>query len=463
MPGSLSKYFIDASCQEYAHPWTTACGKTMVGLGLHTLQESLRLYTTVYLVTFLMRGEKLSKANARKIILGIAQSTAFLAWSGFSYSMFICALRHVLGHFNVLTVSFLPSFLSSFTAIFIERPSRRTLLSLYVSNIATETLFKMGVWRGYFSPIPYGEVYIFAVSIAVLLYFFRSKTDKNEVIYTIFRYILGRHEETKAKKEDTSTDPKRIEAIKTQTTSGIRKSQRRTFNILWKSLQVYQEIIRYIKNLGKNSSCPHPHSCAHDILMGGLKSFNYGVCAQVILKMVLQMKRIFAKPKQIGSIIFKKENLNMAIFLGGFTALYKLVSCSLRRILNKDSNVYAIPAGLLASIAFAAYPDSTIALHFMWKALQILWNNAEKDRKVPKVRWFVIFLYCFSTALLFHTAILEPQNLRPSYWKFLYNISGGRIASMNREPLDNFGLGTSESLREVLRKTHTSARSTYSF
>lgn len=57
---------------------------------------------------------------------------------------------------------------------------------------------------------------------------------------------------------------------------------------------------------------------------------------------------------------------------------------------------------------------------------QLLWNNAVENEKVPEIKWFVIFLYCFSTAVLFHTAILEPQNLRSSYWKFLYTVSGGR-------------------------------------
>lgn len=45
-----------------------------------------------------------------------------------------------MGHFNLLTVSFFPAFLSSVFAILIERPSRRTLLCLYVSNVATETV-----------------------------------------------------------------------------------------------------------------------------------------------------------------------------------------------------------------------------------------------------------------------------------------------------------------------------------
>lgn len=137
MPAKLSKFCIDVECKDYAHPWSDSCLATMTGIGLHSLQESLKIYTTVYLVTLLMKGKLPSKNDIVQTILGILQSTAFLSWSAFSYSMFICTLRKILGNINFLTASFIPSFLSSLSAILIERPSRHTLLCLYVSNIVS--------------------------------------------------------------------------------------------------------------------------------------------------------------------------------------------------------------------------------------------------------------------------------------------------------------------------------------
>lgn len=58
--------------------------------------------------------------------------------------------------------------------------------------------------------------------------------------------------------------------------------------------------------------------------------------------------------------------------------------------------------------------------------LQLIWIDGVEKGILPDAKWFVIFLYSFSTAVLFHAAIVEPQNLRPSYWKFLYKVSGGR-------------------------------------
>lgn len=450
---------------DYVHPWTDSCVSATTGLGLQTLQESLKIYTTVYIIAFLIKRKIPSKRDVKKTVLGILQSAAFLSWSGFSYSLFICLLRRILGRFYLPTVSFLPCFLSSLSAIVIERSSRRTLLCLYVSNIATETLFRMGVWRGYFSPIPKGEVYIFAVSVAVLLYFFRSKINKQDQLYKILRIIIGRYEEIECFKTNLQASSRNIGIDDAENSKDIQRSssQNYKFSILRKSFEAYKCIIDTLKAQSKHISCPHPYSCAHYILMDSARIFSYGVCGQVALKLIFQFKRLLQKPKLLKMTIFQRENLNLAIFLGGFAGVYRLISCLMRRIFHKDSHTYAIPAGLVASITFMAYPNTTVALYFMWKALQLLWNDATENGKVPKVKWFVIFLYCFSTATLFHAAIIEPQNLRSSYWKFLYKVSGGRIAAMSRIPLNTFGLETNKNLQEVLRRTKTTDQINFSF
>lgn len=54
-----------------------------------------------------------------------------------SYLSVTFLFRKLLGHFNMLSVSFLPAFLASYVAILLERPSRRNLLALYVTNVVS--------------------------------------------------------------------------------------------------------------------------------------------------------------------------------------------------------------------------------------------------------------------------------------------------------------------------------------
>ncbi|XP_011495443.1 PREDICTED: transmembrane protein 135-like [Ceratosolen solmsi marchali] len=462
MPAKLSKFAIEASCRQYAHPWSDSCISTTAGLGLQALQDCIRIYSTLYFITLLTKGRIPTIIDIKRTFSSIIQSTVFLSWSAFTYSMFICFFRRILGHFNILTVSFIPSFFSSLSAIVLERPSRRTMLCLYVSNIATETLFRMAVSRGYACAVPRGEVYIFAAGMVTLLYFFRSKHNNNDSIFKIIRIILGSYEEKgyKQRSDNQSTNtisPSRAKTVNVKKTKSI-------FNLVWKSLKLYELMIKKIKMMGnRHSSCPHPNSCIYYVLEGGVKIFSLGVCVQFALKLIFQMKNIVQKQKQFKKIFFQKGNFKLACFLAGFSSSYKLISCFLRRAYNKDSSQYAIIAGLLASLSFVMYPDNTIALYVAWKALQLLWNSGVESGKVPEVKWFVIFLYCFSTAVLFHAAIVEPQNLRTSYWKFLYSLSGGRIASMSRIPIDEFGLESNKYLQDILKKTQTHDKHIYSF
>lgn len=127
----------------------------------------------------MMKGRIPTKDDIKKTVHGIMQSTAFLSGTAFGYSLFLCSLRKLLGHFNLLTVSAVPAFLASVFAIIIERPSRRTLLALYVSNVATETVWNMAVSRNLVRNIRHGDVALFGGSIAILLMYFKGGYHKN--------------------------------------------------------------------------------------------------------------------------------------------------------------------------------------------------------------------------------------------------------------------------------------------
>lgn len=98
----------------------------------------------------------------------------------------------------------------------------------------------------------------------------------------------------------------------------------------------------------------------------------------------------------------------------------------MRHVTNNDHPLYAIPAGLIASTAFFSYPDTTVALYAMWKMLQITYNIGVEHGYLPRIPHFTFILYCFSTAMLFHAATMEPLTLRQNYFKFLHSLSGGR-------------------------------------
>lgn len=131
---------------------------------------------------------------------------------------------------------------------------------------ATETLFRMGVWRGYWKPIPFANVYIYAISMAFLLYFYRSEGVKKDSIFKIIEFVASPYENPSNEMKNLSSVPclnGPMSPIK-QTKKKIKKTT--PSNIIWKSLRVYQYVITWIKTFARHSTCPHPHSCVHFIL-----------------------------------------------------------------------------------------------------------------------------------------------------------------------------------------------------
>ena len=76
------------------------------------------------------------------------------------------------------------------------------------------------------------------------------------------------------------------------------------------------------------------------------------------------------------TLIYKEECLHckcklLIRSLNTCMLVFQFASCMLRWIFNKDTKYHAIPAGLLAGLAFGFFPDNTVALYVMWKSLQV--------------------------------------------------------------------------------------------
>lgn len=263
-----------------------------------------------------MRGRIPKKKDLVRTALGILQSTAFLTTSAFSYSAYLCFLRRVLGNFNIMTASYIPAFMSSFTAILVERPSRRSLLTMYVANVATETLWKMGVSRGIVKSIPKGQVLIFGAATSALLYYFRLgwHLGGKDSVYDVIRFIIGRDEEGGIQElkavEEAPAEPKR--------------SRFNNYVLVQKFLKIHKVMCDKLKALPKHDKCPHKDSCVYYTISGGAKLFGIGLGVQVALKLVLNIQRIAVAPKKFFSILFARDTLRIGAFLGGFSFIYRV-------------------------------------------------------------------------------------------------------------------------------------------
>lgn len=299
-----------------------------------------------------MRCRIPTSRDIRRTLLGILQSTAFLTTSAFSYCLFLCIIRKYVGSFNFYTASYVPAFMSSVCALLIERPSRRGLLCLYVSNVATETIFRMAAVRGIVQPIKYGQVLIFAVSTSILLYLYHCGLNRNnkDSIFEILRFVVGSSEEPVFKVGDNTTNReavqfrtrsfKQINQRSSLTISNVQNSgahiedtSRRAsrfkikfYTIILRAVHIYKNIIISIKRMQRHRTCLHSSSCIYYAMQNGTKLFTIGLGIQILLKIVLQLKRIMKKgPSHLLKVLFTRDTLQLGIFLGGFSSLYRVI------------------------------------------------------------------------------------------------------------------------------------------
>lgn len=284
-----------------------------------------------------MRGRRPTVNDLKRTALGILQSTAFLTTSAFTYCLFLCIIRHYVGHLNYFTASYVPAFMSSVCAILLERPSRRGLLCLYVSNVATDTVYNMAVVRGWLpAPIRNGQVLIFGASAALLLYYYRSGIaqrrrggggdQRSDSIFDILRFVVGAGEATigaAAVAAEQPAAPSNVLRSPPPPPFRSRSGAGRRFPLLMRAVRVYGAFIR---RFGRHSTCPHRKSCAQYAIGAGGRLFAIGLGIQVALRCVLQAQQIWRRGFGYlwRRVLCQWSTARLAVFLGGFATLFRV-------------------------------------------------------------------------------------------------------------------------------------------
>jgi hypothetical protein len=125
-------------------------------------------------------------------VRSILQSSFFLGFNAYSVILVFCLSRRFLGKFYYVVAAHLPAIIGSYMSIQLERKSRRPALSFYVANIASETLWNKVVNKGWFKPIPCGEVLLFGLSTSSLLYLMHRNGFGKDPVSFGFRFLLGK-------------------------------------------------------------------------------------------------------------------------------------------------------------------------------------------------------------------------------------------------------------------------------
>ncbi|XP_071990171.1 transmembrane protein 135 [Engystomops pustulosus] len=434
---------IPHSCYEIGHTWNPSCLTSYLQITQGAMEESFKIYAPLYLVAAILRRRKLDYYLYR-LLPEFLRSTSFLTANGSLYIAFFCILRRILGKFYFWTPGFWAALPASYVAILIERKSRRGLLTIYMANQASETLFRMGVTRGYVKPIRHGEVLLFCITAALYMFFFRCKDGLQGFAFSALKFIVGKEEIPAHTLLPETLYAKTGKKTKEQTETS------RRINIFSLTRKLMDSIC---KHGPRHRCCKHyEDNCISYCIKGFIRMFSVGYLIQCCLRIPSTFRQVFTKPSRLISLFYNKENFQLGAFLGSFVSIYKGTSCFLRWVRNLDDELHALIAGFLAGISMMFYKSTTISMYLASKLVETMYFKGIEAGRFPYFPHADSIIYAVSTAICFHAAVLEVQNLRPSYWKFLLRLTKGRFALMNRKALDAFGSEASKKFNNFIPK-----------
>uniref|UniRef100_A0A4W6DB88 Transmembrane protein 135 n=1 Tax=Lates calcarifer TaxID=8187 RepID=A0A4W6DB88_LATCA len=442
----LSK--IPHNCYEIGHTWNPSCAQAAVDVTKGALEVSFKIYAPLYLIAAVLRRRK-KDYYLKRLLPEILWSTSFLTANGGLYIVFFCILRKLLGGFYSWSAGFGSALPASYIAILLERKSRRGLLTIYMTNLATETLFRMAVTRGIVKPIRHGEVLLFCLTASLYMFFFRSEQLTEVACIFCHRFIIG--------KEEIPTHSGMVEHICTRPLERTAAIESEDSQLSARSTDLTFFFFLLIKSRCKQGPrhrcCKHyQDNCISYCVKGFVRMFSIGYLIQCCLKVPSAFRQMFSRPSRLPSLFYNKENFQLGAFLGSFVSIYKGTSCLLRWVRNIDDELHALIAGFLAGISMFFYKSTTISMYLFSKLVETMYFKGIEAGRFPYFPHADTVLYAISTAICFQAAVMEVQNLRPTYWKFLLRLTKGRFALMNRQLLDVFGTQASRDFKGFVPK-----------
>uniref|UniRef100_A0A673HRF3 Transmembrane protein 135 n=1 Tax=Sinocyclocheilus rhinocerous TaxID=307959 RepID=A0A673HRF3_9TELE len=439
---ALSKS-IPHSCYEIGHTWSSSCTTSTLQVTAGALEVSFKIYAPLYLIAAILRRRK-KDYYKKRLLPEILQSTSFLTANGGLYIAFFCILRKLLGRFYSWSAGFGAALPASYIAILIERKSRLALTFHHRFPLATETIFRMAVTRGLVKPMKHGEVrmFFFFFKKLILLFYYVSGCGRfivgKEEIPT--HPCLAEHVYEQGSERDAQPPDERPEHTPASRGSCIRAFTRKLLDSI-------------CKHGPRHRCCKHyQDNCISYCVKGFIRMFSVGYLIQCCLKVPSAFRQAFTKPSRLLWLLYNKENFQLGAFLGSFVSIYKGTSCLLRWMRNLDDELHALIAGFLAGTSMFFYKSTSISMYLFSKLVETMYFKGIEAGRFPYFPHADTVIYAISTAICFQAAVMEVQNLRPSYWKFLLRLTKGRFALMNRKVLDVFGTEASKHFGDFTPK-----------
>lgn len=379
----------------------------------------------MFVITTLLYKRRIVLKDFLNIFISIVRSSLFLGVFAGGFSYLNCFFRNIVGRYT-LTGLYLSGFFPSLVSILLEHPSRRKELALYTSQQSAEAIYNMLRVRGYIQPIKYADIGMFSIAMGILYYFYKYEEPphRQHIVRSFFSLLLG-------------DDP-------TLNFFSLKKSSK--------------------KNLSESSPPPliSFHSSNPLVLLsnfifgfcrGFFSSYIFILAIRIISGLISkQLLNSSTRSKYLCNILKQYE---IALFLGLMGSGFRGFPSLFHYLRSKDDGWNYSLSGLITGLSFALVRNTEVCMYFVSKVWEELYIYARSKfnfsiflffsltklsmKKITRnyirsIPYGEIFLYAFTTALLFVEVVAEFYNLRPSYHRFVLEVTGGKRGLVGHFP-----------------------------
>uniref|UniRef100_A0A7I4Z2U4 TMEM135_C_rich domain-containing protein n=1 Tax=Haemonchus contortus TaxID=6289 RepID=A0A7I4Z2U4_HAECO len=400
---------VNTNCYETMHTWQPHCNQAILDCFPNGVWFCLKTYAPFYLISSLVakRGD-FRKVDWKRYCIDVIRSSIFLTANLLLFIFFICRVRHVLGFFTPISMGLISSMLGSFFSLLIEKRSRWPALALYLTNLASETLFRQLHNHGYIPKVNKGEVIPFIIGMG-LFFSLYTAGRLNDSTKNLLKFTHNLNGERDIVKEYPL--PKEFRGF------------------------LYELRRKY----GRTDQCVHQNSCVSTVAESFGYNFTIGLGASVALTLAQNVSALFSNPSIIREKLFSKSILRIPTFYGLMPLIFHTVRCTLNRLPQSSHKYNNIVAGTASGLAMLAFPNVSIAMYVLWKAIELIFRELVKQGIVRPMPYGDLFLYTVSTAYVLWQIVIEPQAIRKGYLKFLLGLTGNRMSLLNRDLYEHFG------------------------
>ncbi|KAK6031607.1 hypothetical protein OSTOST_02236 [Ostertagia ostertagi] len=283
---SIGLPIVNTNCYETIHTWSPHCNQAILDTIPDGILFCLKTYAPFYLVTSLVakRGD-IRKIDFRRYFTDVIRSSIFLTANLLLFVFFLCRLRHILGFFTPVSMGLVSSMFGSFFSLLIEKRSRWPALALYLTNLASETLFRQLANHGHIPKIKNAEVIPFVVGIGLFSYLYNAG-----VLDESTKKLLNFTHDLDGKRDIVEDYPMPKEF------KGFLCELRRKYS--------------------KTEHCIHKHSCVSNVTESFGYNFAIGLTVSVALTLAKNSSMVFSNPAKLWQKLFSKATLRIPTFYG---------------------------------------------------------------------------------------------------------------------------------------------------